>query len=141
MADLLNEERAGGVVFRKVGREFEYLLVTSNSNKNRWIFPAGHVETGESHEQTALREVAEEAGVLAETVQKLGNYQYVWYHGKRKLLIDTHLFLMRYVRTVCENPEGRQVAFFHYEEILNLNLWEESREFITKAHHLMIDLK
>ena len=135
-----NEQRAGGIVYRRIGPETEYLLVTSNSNKNRWIFPAGHVEPGETHDQTALREVAEEAGVSAVVVAELGNYQYFWYHDNRKVLIDTCIYLMQYIQTTDTHPEGRQVGFFSYEDILKLNLWEESKEFMVKANQVVTKL-
>lgn len=128
-------------MFRYVYGQPEFLLVTSNSNKNRWIFPAGHVEDGETYEETALREVVEEAGVSAAIICKLGNYHYSWYRDNRKTIIDTHLFLMQYQDTLTSNPEGRQVNFFSYEEILNLNLWEESREFMEKARRMVSELR
>ncbi len=133
----LKEQRAGGIVFRKMEDRIEYLLITSNSHKSKWIFPAGHVETGETHEETALREVGEEAGMLATIICKLGNYHYCWYRDNRKTIIDTHIFLMQYLKTLQTNPEGRRVNFFSYEVILTLNLWEESREFMKKAHRLI----
>lgn len=140
MENSLSEQRAGGIVFRRINDRAEYLLVTSNSNKTRWIFPAGHVEIGETYEETALREVGEEAGVSATIICKLGNYHYNWFRDNRKTLIDTHLFLMQYLNTLCLNPEGRQVDFFSYEAILSLNLWEESREFMTKAHRVVSEI-
>lgn len=135
-----SELRAGGIVFRREHGQVEYLLVTSNSNKNRWIFPAGHVEHGETYEETALREVEEEAGVSAAIICKLGNYHYSWYRDNRKTIIDTHLFLMQYLTTLSINPEGRQVNFFSYDAILNLNLWEESREFMARAQRMVSEL-
>lgn len=140
MVNPQNELRAGGIVFRRVHDQVEYLLVTSNSNKNRWIFPAGHVEQGETYEETALREVMEEAGVSASIICKLGNYHYSWYRDNRKTIIDTHLFLMQFLETLVINPEGRQVNFFSYEAVLNLNLWEESREFMEKANRMVSGL-
>jgi 8-oxo-dGTP pyrophosphatase MutT (NUDIX family) len=129
----LIEKRAGGIVFRPNDTGFEYLMVTSNSNRNRWIFPAGHVEPGETPEMTASREVMEEAGVIAETALDLGFFQYYWYRGKQKIIIETNLYLMRYLKTITVNPEGRLVRFFTLNQILQLNIWEESREFLKKA--------
>lgn len=111
-------------------------MVTSNSNRNRWIIPAGHVEIGETSMETALREVAEEAGVEATVVADLGILSYLWYRGNQKILINTRLFLMKYLKTITINPEGRLVKFHSVEEIFNLNLWEESREFLLKAREL-----
>ena len=134
MIEFVTEQRAGGVVFRNVARQIEYLLVTSNSNPERWIIPAGHIEAGESPDVAALREVAEEAGVQANIIADLGSYQYQWYRHNRKILLDTHLFIMEYQATLITNPEGRQVKFYPYEALLTLNLWEESKELIKKAH-------
>ncbi len=134
--DLPIESRAGGIVFQKKGETIEYLLVTSNSNKNKWIFPAGHIERGETAEEAALREVIEEAGVEAQITADLGKFQYYWYRDNRKIIIETQLFLMEYQKTLITNPEGRQVAFYSFEQILNLNTWEESKEFLKKAHSL-----
>jgi 8-oxo-dGTP pyrophosphatase MutT (NUDIX family) len=131
------EQRAGGVVFRRMSDRIEYLLVTSNSNPERWIIPAGHIETGESAATAALREVTEEAGVQARIVTDLGNYQYHWYRNSQKILLDTCLFLMEYEATAVSNPEGRQVQFFLYEVLLKLNLWDESKEIIKKAHRIL----
>lgn len=129
----LIEKRAGGIVFRPNNSGFEYLMVTSNSNQNRWIFPAGHVEAGETPKEAACREVMEEAGVIAESVLDLGIFQYYWYRGKQKITIETNLYLMCYQKTVTTKPEGRQVQFFSLNQILKLNIWEESREFLKET--------
>jgi 8-oxo-dGTP pyrophosphatase MutT (NUDIX family) len=137
---LITEQRAGGLVFRNAGQQIEYLLVTSNSNPARWIIPAGHIEAGESPEMAALREVAEEAGVQAGIVADLGSYQYHWYRNNQKIMLNTQLFLMKYQLTIAPNPEGRQVCFFQYEDLLTLNLWDESKQIIQKAYQLMVKI-
>ncbi|MGE5606957.1 MAG: NUDIX domain-containing protein [Bacteroidota bacterium] len=133
MPELPVEQRAGGIVFREESNRIEFLLVTSNSNRNRWIIPAGHVEVGETPRETALREVEEEAGVKADILSDLGVLNYVWYRSNQKIMIETHLYLMKYVNTIAVNPEGRQVGFFSFEQTNNLNMWEESRFFLKKA--------
>lgn len=54
---------AGGVVVNREGK----VLVLGHSD-GAWVFPKGHVEEGETSQAAALREVAEEAGVLAEVL-------------------------------------------------------------------------
>ena len=137
MPELPVEQRAGGIVFRKENKEVEFLLVTSNSNLNRWIIPAGHVETGETYQETALREVVEEAGVKGVILSDLGALEYFWNREDRKLLIRTHLYLMKYDKTIATNPEGRKVSFFNFEETKSLNMWIESRGFLEKAYQIL----
>ena len=53
-------EGAGGLVFDPAGR----VLLLRRDN-GEWMFPKGHIDPGEDHLTTALREVEEEAGVSA----------------------------------------------------------------------------
>jgi 8-oxo-dGTP pyrophosphatase MutT (NUDIX family) len=136
LTDFTTEERAGGVIYRISGQRVEYLLVTSNSNRERWIIPAGHIEDGETAAETAIREVEEEAGVRAKIVTDLGTFQHFWYRNHRKIILNTHLYLMDYLAVVTPDPEGRQVGFYTYEEIRELNLWDESKVVIEKADRI-----
>lgn len=54
------EFSAGGVVSRN--DELLLVQVTNLKGEDVWTFPKGHPEKGETPEQTALREVAEETG-------------------------------------------------------------------------------
>lgn len=56
------ERSCGALVFKKVDGIVRFLLI-KNKRSSHWSFPKGHVEVGESDEQTAIREVKEETGV------------------------------------------------------------------------------
>jgi 8-oxo-dGTP pyrophosphatase MutT (NUDIX family) len=60
----LEEKSAGGVVFRKNGNQYEFIL-GKHSGYHKWVLPKGLTERGESTSETAIREVAEEVGVEA----------------------------------------------------------------------------
>ena len=62
---------AGGVVYRLKDKTPELLVVTARRDPSAWVLPKGHVERGESTEQTAVREIFEEAGVTARIVEFL----------------------------------------------------------------------
>ena len=55
------EKSCGALVVRRIGEEPEILLIKHNGG--HWAFPKGHVEAGETEEQTAYREVLEETGL------------------------------------------------------------------------------
>ena len=56
-AEFKHVEAAGGVVCNEQG---ESLMIYRN---NRWDLPKGHIDCGESEEECAVREIAEETGV------------------------------------------------------------------------------
>jgi 8-oxo-dGTP diphosphatase len=62
------------VVFDDTGR---LLLVrrAHEPGRGRWSVPGGRVEAGETDAQAVIREVAEETGLVIETVRLLGNVQ------------------------------------------------------------------
>jgi len=49
----------------------EMLLVTGRRHLDHWVLPKGHVDPGEDPEQTAVREVREESGVMADVTAHL----------------------------------------------------------------------
>lgn len=59
---------AGGVVLPHTGELDKVYVVKPSNNYGPWCFPKGRVDPGETHEQAALREVKEEAGLSASIV-------------------------------------------------------------------------
>ncbi len=55
------EKSCGAVVYRLEGGRRLYLIL--HYSGRHWDFPKGHVEQGESEQQTAAREIAEETGI------------------------------------------------------------------------------
>lgn len=59
------KQKAGVVVYRKnENGQTEYLIITSRKFPGTWVFPAGTVEEGETLQQAAARECAEESGYI-----------------------------------------------------------------------------
>lgn len=84
-------EAAGGVVVNGRG---EWLMIRRN---NRWDFPKGHVEAGESFDRCAEREIEEETGVKAAVLRPLCDTWHAYFFPKtqRWELKRTHWYLLR----------------------------------------------
>jgi diadenosine hexaphosphate hydrolase (ATP-forming) len=119
---------AGGVVYRWKKKAPELLLVTVKLDSSVWVLPKGHVEPGESTEETAVREVFEEAGVKARVVEFLTTARQV-VRGKPQRI---EFFLME---RVTEEPagEGRRLAWLSQDEAVERVTFAETRDVLILA--------
>ena len=100
------ETSAGGVVYRLRGNTTLFLLIR-DSYKN-WGFPKGHLESGETPHDAALREVREETGL--DDVSLRGTIETIdWYFRFRGKLIHKvcHFYLMESAKSDT-SPQGAE---------------------------------
>ena len=64
--DAFLQKSCGVIPFRYRSGEKEYLVLLQTNNC--WSFPKGHMEPGETEEETALRELKEETGLTADLI-------------------------------------------------------------------------
>lgn len=121
---------AGGVVHRDDDR---ILLVRARPSPHEWVLPKGHIEEGETAEEAAVREVAEEAGAAATVVGPLGVVEFVKGNGKPARV---QFFLMRYVTRV-PSAEERQARWWSFDEALATIPYENTRAIIEAARRLV----
>ncbi len=93
------EFSAGGVVVRRLrGRWVLAAIRPGGKPEGVWALPKGLIGSGEGAEATALREVAEETGVEAVPIEKLGDVRYVYTWAGERVFKIVSFFLFRYVR-------------------------------------------
>lgn len=89
----VREYTAGGVVFRIKNGSLEFLLL--QDVKGRWSIPKGHVESGETLEQTAVREIGEETGLMGiKIIDKLDKIHFFYRMNGKLIFMTTFVFLM-----------------------------------------------
>ena len=59
----LYHKSCGAIVYRRGTHGLEFLIL-NEQHSEKWGFPKGHMERGESERETAIREISEEAGFL-----------------------------------------------------------------------------
>ncbi|MFV0633025.1 NUDIX hydrolase [Demequina sp.] len=91
-----NETSAGGIAVR-VEDGVAYAACIGRRNRAgrlEWCLPKGHIEAGETPEEAAIREVAEETGIDADIIRPIGVIDY-WFTGDdRRVHKVVHHFLM-----------------------------------------------
>ncbi|HEY6231438.1 MAG TPA: NUDIX domain-containing protein [Pyrinomonadaceae bacterium] len=124
---------AGTVVFRDRDGEIEYLVVTSSDGLN-WVLPKGHIDPGEMPEATALRELAEEAGVSGTMIAPLS----VQHYERRGKDVAIQYFLVRQSGSTSTKEE-RTLRWETYDAALQLLSFPEARAALKEAVALMSD--
>jgi len=131
---------AGGIVIKE-GTKGPEVLVTQHSGHKGWDFPKGHREIYESEEQTALREVEEEAGIRTEIIEKAGQTQYFYYEEGERVLKTVVFYLMKYLgrgkaTTAFEVSAKVWLPIDQVEEKLTFKdtkeLWRKTKEKIQQ---------
>jgi len=133
---------SGGVIFRENEGKIEIALI-ARENSKIWCLPKGTIEKGESLEETALREVAEETGLEGEIVKKIGKIEY-WFYWKphnTRYHKFVYFFLMRYLKGDPQNHDWEvdEVRWFPLEGIFKVLTYRSERDIVKKAQKLLAE--
>ena len=85
--NVIKEKSCGLIIFKKELEELKVLLV--HQVEGHWSLPKGHVEDGETEEETAIRETFEETGVRAKVVSNFR--EVITYYVRDNILKDVEL--------------------------------------------------
>ena len=129
---------AGGVVMRRGASGLEVALISVGSPP-RWQLPKGLIDSGESAEAAALREVREEAGVSARIDRLVEMVEY-WYQSSRggeriRYHKFVHFFLMWYESgdVADHDHEVNEARWFPAAEAPKALAFRSERAIVEKA--------
>jgi 8-oxo-dGTP pyrophosphatase MutT (NUDIX family) len=128
---------AGGVVVRhESGRAW---LVVGSRRRERdgrtWTLPKGTPNPGETREETALREVAEETGLEVRISGPLDSIEYWFVQSGRRIHKTVHYFLMEPTGGDLANHdhEFEEVRWVAFTEAASMLTFETERMLVARA--------
>jgi 8-oxo-dGTP pyrophosphatase MutT (NUDIX family) len=129
------EFSAGGVVVR--GSECIVVVPRRRAADGRVVLalPKGHPDGNESAADAALREVREEAGVVASIVEQLGEVRYHYQREGRRIAKVVTFFLLDYVSGAPEDhdDEIEEARWMFLEDATEQLTYPGERDMATRA--------
>jgi 8-oxo-dGTP pyrophosphatase MutT (NUDIX family) len=135
---LIKALSAGAIVLRDFEGDLKIALAHRKPNHKRsWVLPKGHVEQGETLEQTVKREVYEEAGLLdIQLIKHLGSIVRRQPKNGSVLQNTIHYYLAYSSATSGSYPPTDdsfiEVGWFVPPQMIDLLAYEDERQFFQE---------
>lgn len=133
--EIVREPTAGGIVFRKSDEGVEILLI--QDAKDRWTIPKGHIEEGETAQQTARREIGEEAGLKeVDVLGWLGKIHFRYRRIDKLVLMTTQIYLVRAkgdTNAIQKEEWMNGIKWFPFHEALDVIEYEDIGKLMLLA--------
>ena len=140
----VHETSAGGLVIDgidgpKDGQVAALIGRVDRRGRMLWSLPKGHIELGETAEQTAIREVAEETGIQGSVLAALGSIDYWFVTEGRRVHKTVHHYLLRFLggELSDEDVEVSEVAWVPLTELPARLAYADERRLAEVAGELI----
>ena len=141
-AKRVDEVSAGGLVIDTTGTMV--LLIGRYDHKDAsgkrvlWSLPKGHIEEGETPEQAAIREVAEETGITSSITKSLGVIDFWFMAGGKRIHKTVHHFMFTEVggTLLAQESEVDEVSWFPLSEIVERLAYPDEKKLIARSAEL-----
>ncbi len=130
-------QQAAAIAVRRKHDDLQVCLIRKMGSKN-WGVPKGLVDPGDTHEETALKEAWEEAGISGRLVgRSLGTYQYEKWDAK----FEVTLYLMEVLEQHARWQEAgyRERRWTSFAEAAALLSQHPVHPFLDRARSLAAD--
>ena len=105
--------------------------------KNRWTIPKGHIEPGETAQQTAKREIGEEAGLKdVKVIGWLGKINFRYRRIDKLVLMTTQVYLVKALgdtNAIQKEEWMNDIRWFSFIDALDAIEYEDIEKLILLA--------
>lgn len=130
--DCYYESSCGAVVFRKEKSEISFLLIR-NKRSAHWGFPKGHVESGETKEETAVREIHEETGLHVSILPEFSQSSEYTIQGKIEKTVVIFLAETNETDYTMQEEEIEECGWFSYDEAMKTLNYDNDKRILVQA--------
>jgi len=127
---------AGGIVIRDLAGVYQFVAgQRRRDHAHTWTLPKGTPVPGESTEQTALREVAEETGLDVRITAAFESIQYTFIQRGTRIHKTVHYFLMEPIGGDLKrhDQEFEDVRWVAFDDAAGLLTFETERALVARA--------
>lgn len=130
----------GAVVFTRDSGTYKYVII--RSVEGFCGFPKGHVEAGETDQQTALREIREETGLevtLLDGFVTTDEHPHIR-EGRPPVMKQMIYFLGEFTGQAPrpQETEVSEILLLTYEEAMAAFEYESTKRILTEAHEFLM---
>lgn len=134
--EIVREPTAGGIVYRRdANGQVEILLI--QDAKDRWTIPKGHIEEGETAQQTAKREIGEEAGLKnVDVLGWLGKIHFRYRRVDKLVLMTTQIYLVKALgdtNAIKKEDWMNDIRWFSFHDALDRIEYEDIGKLMLLA--------
>ncbi|MGH8965415.1 MAG: NUDIX hydrolase [Actinomycetes bacterium] len=140
----VHETSAGGLVIDGIDGPKDTQVAALIGRVDRrgrmlWSLPKGHIELGETAEQTAIREVAEETGIRGDVLAALGSIDYWFVTEGHRVHKTVHHYLLRFQggELSDDDVEVTEVAWVPLRDLPSRLAYADERKLAEVAGELI----
>ena len=136
---MVKERSSGSVIFRREGKKLLFLVLHYEFKTDYWDFPKGNIETGETEEDAAKREIREETGLVG--ISFIPNFKekinYVYKKDGETIFKEVIFFLAESITKDVEiSYEHTGYEWVDYQTAMK-RLKENSKKVLKKANEFL----